>query len=161
MKVIIAIDDSQCSFDAVDSAVERTWPPDTEFCILTVIEPAYVRYLGDLVNQAEQEFASRCRQSVADKVAHFKTAHPEFPVTGLVLEGNVVDSIIEEAIWMEADLIIVGSHGLRGLDKLFLGSVAEKLAGSAPCSVEIVRARNKADHQQQLEAFAASTKGRS
>jgi universal stress protein A len=40
-----------------------------------------------------------------------------------------------------ADLIILGSHGRRGVDRWLLGSVAEAVARHAPCSVEIVRTR--------------------
>jgi nucleotide-binding universal stress UspA family protein len=40
-------------------------------------------------------------------------------------------------------LIIVGSHGQRGLRRLLLGSVAEFVARHAPCSVEVVRTQPK------------------
>jgi nucleotide-binding universal stress UspA family protein len=42
------------------------------------------------------------------------------------------------AAW-RADLIVVGSHGKTGLDRLLLGSVSEHIARHAPCSVEMVR----------------------
>lgn len=143
MKVIIAIDDSQCSVDAVSSAIESAWPPETEIRILTVVEPCFGSYLGDLVDQAEREFVSHCKQAVVDKVEQFKLARADVSVAGVVRNGKVAESVIQEAIEFKADLIIVGSHGHRGFDKLLLGSVAEKLATCAPCSVEIARPKTE------------------
>ena len=47
--------------------------------------------------------------------------------------------IVDEAPNSKADLIVMGSHGRHGLDRLLLGSVAEGVLRHAPCSVEIVR----------------------
>jgi nucleotide-binding universal stress UspA family protein len=48
-------------------------------------------------------------------------------------------AIVDCAREWGADLIILGSHGRRGLDRLLLGSVAESVVRHAPCSVEVVR----------------------
>lgn len=52
---------------------------------------------------------------------------------GKVLKGNIVDSIIKYAKDEKADLIIIGTHGRKGLDKMWLGSVAERVIKRAPC----------------------------
>ncbi|MFY9574809.1 MAG: universal stress protein [Blastocatellia bacterium] len=49
--------------------------------------------------------------------------------------------MIDESNAWDADLIVVGSHGYRGLTKLWLGSVSQAVAAHAKCSVEIVRTR--------------------
>ena len=46
---------------------------------------------------------------------------------------------IEQASEWHADLIVMGSHGRKGLDRFLLGSVAESVMRYASCSVEIVR----------------------
>jgi nucleotide-binding universal stress UspA family protein len=58
-----------------------------------------------------------------------------------LLEGEerVSGLIAEEARRAKADLIVVGTHGRRGLDRLLLGSVAEGVARSASTSVLLVR----------------------
>jgi nucleotide-binding universal stress UspA family protein len=53
--------------------------------------------------------------------------------TGKVLQGNISDSITGYAENEKADLIIIGTHGHRGLKKLWLGSVAERVIRQAPC----------------------------
>jgi nucleotide-binding universal stress UspA family protein len=47
--------------------------------------------------------------------------------------------ILDEAKTWGADLIVMGSHGRHGLDRLVMGSVAEAVASHAHCSVEVVR----------------------
>jgi nucleotide-binding universal stress UspA family protein len=46
---------------------------------------------------------------------------------------------LSEAAEWEADLIVVGSHGRRGVNRFLLGSVSEAVALHANCSVEIIR----------------------
>ena len=47
--------------------------------------------------------------------------------------------IVKEAERWHARMVIVGSHGRRGFDRLTLGSVSEHVALHAPCSVEVIR----------------------
>jgi nucleotide-binding universal stress UspA family protein len=56
-----------------------------------------------------------------------------------VLVDNPKSAILDEAKEWEADLIVVGSHGRRGLDRLLLGSVSEAVAMHAHCSVDVIR----------------------
>jgi nucleotide-binding universal stress UspA family protein len=56
----------------------------------------------------------------------------------VVTEGNIAPSILEEATALPADLIVVGTHGLGGFDRLMLGSVAEKVLRKATCPVMTV-----------------------
>jgi len=48
--------------------------------------------------------------------------------------------IVEQAKKWGSDLIVLGSHGWRGVDRVLMGSVSEYVAIHAPCSVEIIRA---------------------
>lgn len=53
--------------------------------------------------------------------------------------GKPAEEILHIARNVGADLIIVGSHGLTGLERLVLGSVSEKIVREAGCSVEVAR----------------------
>lgn len=61
--------------------------------------------------------------------------------TALVLEGTPADRIVRAARAKRANLIVMGTHGRGGLAKLFLGSVASRVVGTAPCPVLTVRGR--------------------
>jgi nucleotide-binding universal stress UspA family protein len=55
------------------------------------------------------------------------------------VEDEIRGAILDFAKDWKADLIVVGSHGRRGLTRFMLGSVAESIARHAHCSVWIVR----------------------
>jgi nucleotide-binding universal stress UspA family protein len=61
------------------------------------------------------------------------------PVEYLVAEGGAVEQINRIAHEHHCDLIVCGTHGRRGLDRLLMGSTAEALVRSAPCPVLTVK----------------------
>lgn len=63
-----------------------------------------------------------------------------FKVSTQVEEGDARQAILDSSKEWRPDLILLGSHGKRGLDGFLLGSVSEAIARHASCSVEIVRA---------------------
>jgi nucleotide-binding universal stress UspA family protein len=62
-------------------------------------------------------------------------------VTPKVVERNPVDAIVETAERWPADLIVMGTHGRSGFERLLLGSVAEKVLRKAICPVLTVPRR--------------------
>ena len=64
----------------------------------------------------------------------------------LLREGAPTDGIIDAAREWDADLIIAGTHGRGGLQRLFVGSTAEAVLRTAPCPVLVIRGKGaKAD----------------
>ena len=94
------------------------------------------RYAPEL--EAENKLA---RELVERAVSELRTAG--FKAQGRVEFGDVREGIIGYASEWHADLIVVGSHGERGIQRFLLGSVSEFVARHAKCSVEIVRAPAK------------------
>jgi nucleotide-binding universal stress UspA family protein len=154
MKILLAVDGSPCSKLAIDSIATRAWPTETLFKVITVLEPFHPELAGwhsgyvPLAIEAQQErldeastlveeTAARLRQCLKVEETLF-TATSE-PVAGEVLEGNVKERIVECAREWHADMIVMGSHGRQGIEKLFLGSVSQAVLTEAPCSVEIVK----------------------
>jgi nucleotide-binding universal stress UspA family protein len=68
-------------------------------------------------------------------------ADVKHPVTTLAVEGPVVSEILDQADRLEADLIVVGTHGRTGFERAFLGSVAERVLGRSPRPVLVVPPR--------------------
>jgi nucleotide-binding universal stress UspA family protein len=62
-------------------------------------------------------------------------------VRGLLLEGAPADRIVRAARSYHADVIVIGTHGRMGLARVFLGSVAERVVGTASCPVLTVRGK--------------------
>lgn len=65
------------------------------------------------------------------------------PVTGHFVEGDPADEIVRAARSLGADFVFVGTHDRVGLEKLLLGSVANKVAKHAPCPVLIYRQKQR------------------
>ncbi|MDX9840274.1 MAG: universal stress protein [Desulfobulbus sp.] len=78
-----------------------------------------------LARQRMQELVERYRADLAD-------------CAGEVLEGDPADRIVAFAAENQADLIVMGTHGARGIEKILLGSVAERVLKRAACPVLIV-----------------------
>lgn len=58
----------------------------------------------------------------------------------IVQPGEARDAILDTVATVRPDLIVIGSHGRRGVSRLVLGSVAEDVVRRAPCPVLVVRA---------------------
>jgi len=148
MKVLLAVDGSPCSKLAIDSIAGRVWPADTVFKVLTVLEPFHPELAGwhsgyvPLALEAQQERLNEARTLVEETAALLATSCQQpgtEAVSSEVLEGNVKEKIVECAREWHADMIVMGSHGRQGIEKLFLGSVSQAVLTEAPCSVEIVK----------------------
>ncbi|MFW9800769.1 MAG: universal stress protein [Candidatus Thorarchaeota archaeon] len=60
-------------------------------------------------------------------------------VTELISHGDPANKIVDIACEREVDLIIMGSRGVSGIKRLFVGSISDKVMNQAPCPVMIVR----------------------
>jgi nucleotide-binding universal stress UspA family protein len=151
LKVLLAIDGSRYSEDAVTAVASSQWPPGTEIRIVTIVhswlpmmmEPTFV------LVAAHEQLLIESRQvapSIVERAASkIRTAHPELPVTTRVLEGSPKNLIVDEAETWEADLIVMGAHGMGAVKTFFLGSVSQAVTLRAPCSVLIVRGRHHSE----------------
>jgi nucleotide-binding universal stress UspA family protein len=152
MNLLLAVDDSYYSEIAVREVAERPWPQPTTVRVLSVavflgapvpgvpsggalLDTPPVTAMFDARNQL-LETTNLLVQRAADRLAR-----DELRIDTLVREGDPGAEIIAEAEAWPADLIIIGSHGHRGLKRLLLGSVAQHVLNHAPCSVQIARVR--------------------
>jgi nucleotide-binding universal stress UspA family protein len=149
MKILLAIDGSTFSDAAVDEIARRPWPPQTEVRVISVVEPPLLPTVETWVPpenyiEALEKASEDAAQSVIKKAADRITGkqHNGFSVTTKLIRGYPKHAILEAADNWDADLIVVGSHGYRGLTKFWLGSVSQAVASHAKCSVEIVRNRH-------------------
>lgn len=143
MKILLAIDDSKYSDAATAALLQTARPQETEVRVIHVVEPPTpplgAQDWGQIPIYVEivKEEHARAKDIVARTTETLRAAG--FKASFAVGDGSPKGVILQEAADWHADLIVVGSHGRRGLDKFLLGSVSEAVAGHARCSVLIVR----------------------
>ena len=140
MKILLAVDASKFSEAAVASLAAQFRTEGTEVRVLHVVEPAVITEPPQMSPGYYPEVESQIPQAreLVDRVAKTLSA-AGFQVTTSVATGDARSIILKDAAEWQADLIVLGSHGRRGLEHFFLGSVSEVIARHARCSVQIVR----------------------
>jgi nucleotide-binding universal stress UspA family protein len=83
------------------------------------------------------------RQRLWDELHHETPGDPTVPVEYLLAEEDPVEAIVRTAAERHCDLIVLGSHGRQGLQRLLNGSVAEQVMRRAPCPVLVVKLPTK------------------
>jgi nucleotide-binding universal stress UspA family protein len=146
MKILLATDGSECADVAVREVASRSWAEPTEVRVISVMEPASVLAMPetwgpptDYYEMMEKASEARAKQAVDTAVKRLAQAGGKLKVAGEVVRGLPKEAILHEAERWDADLIVVGSHGYRGLRRLWLGSVSQAVSAHARCSVLIVR----------------------
>jgi nucleotide-binding universal stress UspA family protein len=87
---------------------------------------------GNIQSFQEQAEAAANKEMAATLKEHFQ----KFPkLESRVLTGDPAAKILELAKKEKIDLIIMGAHGRKGLERVFFGSVADKVVTNAPCPV--------------------------
>lgn len=148
MKILLAIDGSKYSEAATQTVASQINPKGAEVLILQAVEPLVFStppqmspgYAPEMAEQREE----RLKDAKASVAAATKIVQREgFVVSTRVVEAEARAAILDVAAESHADLIVLGSHGRRGLKRFLLGSVAESVARHAQCSVLIARAEGR------------------
>lgn len=133
MRVLLAIDPSTGSQHVVNEAAARPWPAGTTICVFSIVDMGEWDRLPTLI--ADVKRAAHTLVQTATK----KLDGPRHEVVSSVQLGYPKKAIPDFAREWKADLVMVGSRGRGAISRFFLGSVAQAVLRSAPCSVEIVR----------------------
>jgi len=149
MKVILATDGTKQSEAAIEITKTLNLYEGDEIRVISVMDMAlplsidlYAGYLPstDEIESAAKDNADKILKTTGDKLKEFFADRNVSVVTEL-LNGSPESRIVEKAEEINADLIIVGSHGYNRWERLLLGSVSDSVIHHAPCSVLVVRAK--------------------
>lgn len=141
-QVVVAFDFSHSARHAMYRAIAlANRAPFHVLHFVCVVEPHHpITAVGP--GPVDYRYADRVQAAIADEVAQ------ELRAAGITNKvhffthariGKPVDEILSVAHDVGADLILIGTKGLTGVEHLVLGSVAERVAREAGCTVEIVR----------------------
>jgi nucleotide-binding universal stress UspA family protein len=79
------------------------------------------------------------REGLQSQLRAVQAAHPEMRIEYRLAEGNPATTILDVAREMACDVIVMGTHGRTGRERLLMGSVAENIVRSAACPVLAVK----------------------
>jgi nucleotide-binding universal stress UspA family protein len=146
MHVMIPTDGSPHAEAVIGAVASRPWPNGSEFEVVS--SPEYPVLIGEYPYYAPEQVADLTKRSLEHSKRAVDHDVEQLAKAGLKVRGQVMEpkdtpasSILSAAEEWRADLIVLGSHGRRGFDRLILGSVSETVALHANCSVEVVRIR--------------------
>jgi nucleotide-binding universal stress UspA family protein len=145
MKVLIGLDDSAHANTTLEFVRRLSWPAETDVVVCSAVQlplmayassESYVPVAVDTTGWLEE--LTKLHEDLVSRAAR-KLADAGLRTQARVLQGDPREALIEEVRKEHADLLVVGSHGRTGLEKLLMGSVASHVVTHAPCSVLVVR----------------------
>lgn len=139
-KILIAVESGPIAAHAVDVGLElaNTLKAETALIHVTGALDSYGADTG--ISPAELQKLAR---QEGERVLLGVRERQQLPASTLEFleDGNPAVKIVKAAKSWPADLIVIGSHGRGGLDRVLLGSVAEAIVRQASCPVLVVRAQ--------------------
>jgi nucleotide-binding universal stress UspA family protein len=144
VRIIVGIDGSPGSEEAVRAIAARTWPARSEVKVIIVDDPLVPPIIGDLIPplaetiESNAEDWSRDKQTLANAAALLRGT--EIKVSSEIRRGDPKKELPQAAEEWGADCIFVGSTGFSNrFERFVLGSISAAVAARAHCSVEVVR----------------------
>ena len=140
--ILVPVDGSSTSQLAVEKAIGLAQKFDSRISAIFVIDPYPFTGVGTDFAYGQAEYLSA---ATAEANAAIKTAKTQFEAAGVAVETEVVEAhaawrgVVQAAESRQADLIVMGSHGRSGLEKLVLGSVTQAVLSHTKCPVLVVR----------------------
>jgi len=146
-KILVAVDGSTASAKGLREAVRLAKAGRARLFILHVVDeyPAFAALDGMMAGAPGADLVPALREGgkrVLAKAQRFALKHKVKAKAILreMLSGPAAYPIVREARKVGADLIVLGTHGRRGVRRLVLGSDAEQVVRTAPVPVLLVRA---------------------
>jgi nucleotide-binding universal stress UspA family protein len=142
-RVLHASDFSSASRRAFDTALMIAKSVNAKLAIVHVLAPVVTvpdQYIDaatlDQLDKQARQWSTRHLDRLAARATKAGV-----PASVVLRDGDPADQIVRVCRATKSDLIIVGTHGRRGLQKFFLGSVAERVVSTAACPVVTVRGK--------------------
>lgn len=141
-KLLVPVDGSPTSKAALMTAIDMARVLGASMTVVSVYDPFPFIVAGPDYGYAQVQYVDAVRTEATQTVEEARKLAAD---AGLTVEGLVVDAartwraILDTAQSSASDLIVMGSHGRSGLDKLVMGSVAQSVLQHTPLSVLVVR----------------------
>ena len=151
LNIVIGNDGSLDSQYAIDFTRQLKFPPTSNMTVCHIIEEQYAlrtelaarlgvtgkaetaKLAAEILKVREHEGKELLKSSAS------RLNHGGRPIKKVLTYGHPADQLLTLAQKNKADIVVVGSRGITGLRRVFLGSVSNKVVSHAPCAVLVVR----------------------
>ena len=150
-KVLVALDETQLSVRAFKQSLSIAKAFDAELMLLNVVSPLEARYQNTVSligsgyggNGTNETAEAEWQELVTNRLDYLQSLVNEAEDVGVQTDliqeiGQPAQQICESAKEWQADLIVIGSHGRKGLNELIVGSVSNYVSHHVPCAVLLV-----------------------
>ena len=159
-RLLIAYDGSPCAEAVLEDLAKAGLPAELEVNVISVADvwlpsnadqpdSPFPASTPEAVRKAREQAlaALKSAQAMAGRaVERLKVLHPKWTVDPFACADSPAWGVLTKSIEWKASLVALGSHGRSTLERFFLGSVSQKVAAEAPCSVRIARPRKNPHH---------------
>ncbi|WP_131779169.1 universal stress protein [Legionella bozemanae] len=139
-QIMVAVDDTKASILALKEAIKIAKNQNSKICVIHIIDTLYE---GDVDREAFVELTRKQGQEVLDsmkKILSRSKVAFEMKLTELTpSKAQIAEKLVDEAVGFSADLIVIGTHGRRGIHHILTGSVAEEVIRISKTPVLLIR----------------------
>jgi len=142
-RIMVAVDGSATAERGLQEAIGFARDQNAKLAIIHVVDIVVVFGAGQFpgayvaaTRELARDIIERARETARAAGIEAEVQSPEIVTSGY----HVGDTIADLARDWKADLLVVGTHGRRGVSRMLLGSVAERIVRMAPCPLLLVRA---------------------
>jgi len=155
-RLLIAYDGSACADDMIEDLENAGIPAEAHVLVVSVAErwlpPPSVYEVATTPVARGTDHAARLAQCGA---SHVLARHPDWTVGHEGHFGSPARVIVQRAKDWDAQLVVAGSRGHNALNRMFIGSVSQKVANEARCSVRVSRGKRGSGGLRLLLAYDA------
>jgi nucleotide-binding universal stress UspA family protein len=139
-RILIALDGSPLAAHAAETGAELARSLGAHLGLVSVVDTRATDAIAS--DQSPAALREQARDEARRAIEAVRALEPAKAAAFEFLpEGKPGEEIVRAAREWQADLVVIGSHGRGGLERMLMGSVAEAVLRQAPCPVLIVRAQ--------------------
>ena len=145
-KILVPIDGSEAADDALDFALELADKLAAKMVLLSVVHHVTTPLgmtgtpvPGDIIQNYSKGLMDSHAKVLTKAVEKAQSLKPNLDISPKIMEGRPSETIVQVAEEEKFDLIVMGSRGLSGIKKIFLGSVSNEVVNHSTCPVLIVK----------------------
>jgi len=138
-KILVPTDGSDYSMRAAEYAISIAKMHDAQIMVTFVIDEVVIDQFSKVT---ERETVESELKNDGQRYTHYVTGLAEkasVKSTSMIVKGRPFEQIVNLAKSFDVDLIVMGTYGRRGAERILIGSVAERVIEYSPCPVLVVK----------------------